>query len=343
MSCNRREIMNILVTGGCGFVGSNVVEYFLSRGHEVYIIDDLSRPGEGAWRNFQALTSKHPDVLFAQEDVLNIDVFEPYPVDLIIHLAAQTAMTTSLEEPEADFLTNAYGTFKVLEFAREKKAMVLYTSTNKVYGHLSWMPLEESEKRWDFLDLKAKRVGISESCPLDFEGPYGCSKGTGDQYCLTYANTYGVPAVVFRMSGIYGPSQWATEDQGWVTWIVKQCMEGKPINIFGDGKQVRDILYIDDLLRAMDLAIQRIDLTKGQAFNIGGGRDNSISILELLNLMKEWGYAPSEITYGPWRSADQKVYITDFGKARRFFNWEPQVSAREGIGRLVEWLKSLSS
>jgi CDP-paratose 2-epimerase len=314
----------------------------------VTIFDNLSRPGGGARRNIEYLTGKYKDnprFKFVLGDIRELEQLERVMegVDVVFHVAAQTAMTTSIENPVEDFEINARGTFNVLEAARNAGSapILLYTSTNKVYGNLTRQRVElvEKDKRWDFAEEKY-REGIDENYPLDFEGPYGCSKGIGDAYFLDYARTFGLKTVVFRMSAIYGTGQHPTEDQGWVAWFIRRAMENKPVTIYGDGKQVRDILFITDLLNAFDRAVEKIDVTKGQVYNIGGGRENSLSILELLELMEgELGIKPSGVDFGPWRLADQKVYISNTAKARRDFGWAPKVSKEEGIARLFRWLK----
>jgi len=339
---------SVLITGGAGFVGSNLTEYYLSKEYRVTIFDNLSRPGGGAEKNIEYLMNKYkdtPNFDFVQHDVRNLGQLREAmkDVDAIFHLAAQTAMTTSIEKPEDDFETNARGTFNVLEAIRgsDSDPVIIYTSTNKVYGDLTRKPVKllEQEKRWDFAD-KVYSKGIDEDYPLDFGGPYGCSKGIGDAYCLDYARTYGLKTVVFRMSGIYGMGQYPTEDQGWVAWFIRCAMERKPITIYGDGKQVRDILFITDLLQVFDMALDNIEQAKGQTYNIGGGRNNSISILELLKFLPEHlCIEPSEVRFGPWRLADQKVYISNTQKAKRDLDWEPMVSKEEGIRKLYEWMK----
>jgi len=341
-------IKKVLVTGGAGFIGSNLSEHYLSKGCRVIVFDNLSRPGGGAKKNIEYLMNKYkgdPNFDFVQHDVRNLGQLRGVmkDVDVVFHVAAQTAMTTSIEDPVDDFETNARGTCNVLEAARscDSDPVIIYTSTNKVYGDLTRKPVKllEQERRWDFVDNEYFE-GIDEDYPLDFEGPYGCSKGTGDAYCLDYARTFGLKTVVFRMSGIYGMGQYPTEDQGWVAWFIRRAIERKPITIFGDGKQVRDILFITDLLFAFDEAVENIERTKGQAYNIGGGRNNSISILELLEfLAKDLCIEPSEVSFGPWRLADQKVYISNTQKARRELGWEPRVSKEDGIRRLHEWMK----
>lgn len=339
--------MNICVTGGAGFIGSNIADYYLRQGHHVVVLDNLSRPGGGAERNIGHLLGKYGDSRYFQfihGDIRDLGkvITAIKKADVIFHTAAQTAMTTSLDEPVDDFEVNALGTLNVLEAARiiGNTPVTFYLSTNKVYGDLTKEPviLVEKERRWEFEEKYQN--GIDESYPLDFEGPYGCSKGAGDAYCLDYAHTFNSRVIVFRMSGIYGISQYPTEDQGWIAWFVRQAMTKAPINIYGDGKQVRDILYISDLLKAFDAALEKAETTCGQVYNIGGSRANSISILELLEFMNiELGIKPSEVSYQPWRRADQKIYISNTDKALQHFGWKPQVSKDDGIKKLYNWMK----
>ena len=339
--------MKILVTGGAGFVGSNIVNHFIKQGHKVIAFDNLSRPGGGASRNVGGLLAQYGgnnQFEFIYGDVRDwgqvIEVMRG--CEIVFHTAAQTAMTTSLINPTEDFEVNALGTLNILEAARilNNQPIIFYLSTNKVYGDLTKKEIKliEQESRWEF--GKETFNGIGEDYPLDYEGPYGCSKGIGDSYCLDYARTFGLKTVVFRMSGMYGVSQYPTEDQGWVGWFLRQSIEHKPITIYGDGKQVRDILYISDLLRAFDMVLECKGDIYGQPFNLGGGRDNSISILELLSfLTKELSICPSSTQYADWRRADQKVYISNIKKATDTFGWKPVVSKEEGIGKLYQWMK----
>jgi CDP-paratose 2-epimerase len=335
----------VLITGGCGFIGSNLAAHRIELGDDVTVLDNLSRPGGGSRKNLEYLNSKYVSsnrFHFTFGSVYNLGRVSQavYGKDIIFHLAAQTAMTTSIDSPHLDFQTNAMGTFYILEAARRRGSnpIILYTSTNKVYGDLTKrkVELEEQDHRWAFRNI----IGVDESYPLDYEGPYGCSKGTGDSYMLDYARTYGMRTIVFRMSGIYGTSQHATEDQGWVTWIARQCLKHDLVTIYGDGKQVRDILFINDLLRAMDSAVKNANTISGHPFNIGGGKRNSISLLELLGLLKyRFKIEPSEIKYADWRRADQKIYISDITMASLALDWTPDVGIEEGVGRVIDWLK----
>lgn len=335
--------MNVSIIGGAGFIGSNLAEHFIKAGDRVTVLDNLSRPGGGAARNIGQLLSRFGDqFVFLKGDVRDMgQVFKAVrKSDVVLNLAAQTAMTWSLDDPFEDFETNALGMLNVLEAARVvgKDPLIIYTSTNKVYGDLTRQKVElvETPTRWDFKDLPD---GIDESYPLDYEGPYGCSKGCGDAYCLDYARSFSLRTVVFRMSGIYGVSQYPTEDQGWVAWIVRQALLSRPVTIFGDGKQVRDVLYITDLVSAFEKAIDYEGVVAGRVYNIGGGRSNSVSVLELLTLLQEKLHiSPSHVEYADWRRADQKVYISNTAKATRDFDWEPTIDVTTGVLKLLDWL-----
>jgi len=246
-------------------------------------------------------------------------------------------VTTSVRDPREDFDINALGTFNVVEAARraESQPIVLYASTNKVYGKMADVAVAERDGRWAYRDFDG---GIPESRPLEFYSPYGCSKGAGDQYVLDYARIYGLRTVVFRQSCIYGPHQFGIEDQGWVAWFSIQAMRQRPFTIYGDGKQVRDVLFVDDLMSAYEAAIQHIDVTSGQAYNIGGGPENTLSLLELVDLLTaKFGTKPA-FGFDAWRPGDQLVYVSDIAKARADFGWTPRVTASEGIDRLLTWL-----
>lgn len=328
-----------LLTGGAGFIGTNLADHHLSRGDRVVVLDNFSR--EGTEGNVAWLRERHGDRL----EVVRADVRDPpedllpfvEEVDVVFHLAAQVAVTTSVEDPREDFEVNALGTFNVLEAVRASTARptVVYSSTNKVYGGLPDVAVDESGSRYEF---RNRKEGISETRPLDFHSPYGCSKGAGDQYAVDYARIYGLPTVVFRQSCIYGPHQHGVEDQGWVAWFAIRAMTGLPVTIFGDGKQIRDVLHIDDLIAAFDAAVDRIDVTSGEAYNIGGGPANTLSLLELIELLdREYGWTlPYE--FADPRPGDQLVYVSDIRKARRDFGWEPGIGVETGVDSLVSWL-----
>lgn len=334
--------VSTLITGGAGFIGTNYASRLLARGDKVILLDNLSRAGTP--RNIAWLEDAFGKGSF---EFLEADVRDPMAlekavqgVDRIIHLAAQVAVTTSVSDPALDFEVNARGTFNVLEAARksDKKPLVIYASTNKVYGDLEDVQVAEGEQSYYFPDHPQ---GIAESQLLDFHSPYGCSKGTGDQYVRDYHRIYGLPTVVFRQSCIYGPHQFGIEDQGWVAWFVIAAVTGKPITIYGDGKQVRDLLYVDDLLAAYDQAAVHIDKTAGQIYNIGGGPDNTLSIWKQFGplLEKELGQEIPIAREG-WRPGDQRVFIADIRKASRDFDWTPKIGVEEGIGKLFNWVRS---
>ena len=332
---------SVLVTGGAGFVGSNVSSRLLEMGRTVVILDDLSRPG--VERNLRWLRENHPENLrFVPGDIRDPLMVRHVlrGVTEVYHFAAQVAVTTSLDTPRDDFSVNAGGTLNLLESMRamEQPPKLLFTSTNKVYGGLYDVEFEELDTRWAPLDEGLQRFGVGEEKGISLCSPYGCSKGAADQYVLDYARTFGLDAVVFRMSCIYGPRQFGTEDQGWVAHFLLRALEGDEITIFGDGKQVRDILYVDDLVDAMLLAQKSIGRLRGEAFNIGGGASNSTSLLELLGQIGELeGRAPA-VSWAPWRASDQRYYVSDTRRFKRATGWAPKVSAPEGVARLYEWL-----
>jgi CDP-paratose 2-epimerase len=333
--------LNYFITGGAGFIGSNYAARLLERGEKVTIYDNLSRAG--APRNLAWLQEKFGENAFrlVVEDVRDAALLTSASreAEVIVHLAGQVAVTTSVTHPREDFEANALGTFNLLEAARLSgcKPVVIYASTNKVYGGMEDVPVVEEATRWRYADLP---LGCPETQPLDFLSPYGCSKGTGDQYVRDYHRIYGLPTVVFRQSCIYGPRQFGVEDQGWLAWMVIAAVTGRQITIYGDGKQVRDVLHVDDLLNAYDLALDEIDVVKGQVFNLGGGPHNVISIwAEFGPMLEKLLGKPLPVARGDWRPGDQKVFVADIRKAERELGWKPKVGVEEGVGRLFEWVR----
>ncbi len=331
-----------LITGGAGFIGINYASRLLERGDQVTIFDNLSRtgtPGNIEWlkktygeKSFKLIIGDIRDAEALQSAVQDID--------LVLHLAAQVAVTTSVIDPRTDFEINALGTLNVLEAVRQASIQppVIYASTNKVYGNLEDVKVAEGDTSYYFPE---NPEGISESQLMDFHSPYGCSKGAGDQYVRDYHRIFGLPTVVFRQSCIYGPQQFGIEDQGWVAWFVIAAVTGKPITIYGDGKQVRDLLFVDDLLAAYDLAAKNIDKTAGQIYNIGGGKENTLSIWKEFGplLEKELGQE-IPVSRETWRPGDQRVFVADIQKAARDFDWKPEVNVEAGIRKLFDWVRA---
>lgn len=333
--------MSILITGGAGFVGSNLADHFLKQGETVTVFDNLARPG--VERNLEWLQATHGSakLTFIRGDVRDAEsLLAPVAAaKTIYHLAGQVAVTTSVTNPRNDFEVNALGTFNVLEAIRlaGHKPTVVFTSTNKVYGGMEDVVIGETPERYFYQDYPA---GINESHNLDFHSPYGCSKGAADQYVRDYGRIYDIPTVVFRMSCIYGPRQFGTEDQGWAAYFVIASMLGWPITIYGDGKQVRDMLYVKDLVRAFDLVRQKIDVATGQVYNIGGGAKNTIAIWrEFGPILRDIVGHEIPVDFREWRPGDQKVYVSDHSKATRELGWAPEISARQGIEMLAQWVK----
>jgi CDP-paratose 2-epimerase len=330
----------ILVTGGAGFIGTNLAARAAAAGARVVILDDLSRSGVTA--NLARLTEMLPG---ADLRVEVGDIRDPLVVrralsgvDHVFHFAAQVAVTTSVTDPQHDFTVNLGGTITLLEEMRrlDSGATLLFTSTNKVYGDLADVAIERTGDRYQPRDT-VRRHGIGEDRPLSFCSPYGCSKGGADQYVLDYAKTYGLASTVFRMSCIYGPHQCGNEDQGWVAHFLLRAMAGQPITIFGDGRQVRDALYVDDLLDAMELTLEQPEAVLGQAFNIGGGPLNTVSLLELLDLVATLeGHAPT-VRFDDWRIGDQRWYVSDTRKFAAATGWTPRVTVADGVQRLHRW------
>ena len=332
---------NYLVTGGAGFIGSNFVHRLLGRGEHVTIYDNLSRGG--SVRNLEWLRGEFGTDAFelVTADVRDAEALAAAARDaeVIAHLAGQVAVTTSVVEPREDFEINALGTFNALEAARRsgRNPIFLYASTNKVYGGMEEVEIVEAETRWHYRDLQQ---GASESQPLDFHSPYGCSKGSGDQYVRDYARIYDLPTVVFRQSCIYGPRQFGVEDQGWLAWFIIAAVMGRPITIYGDGKQVRDVLHVDDLLNGYDAAVERIDQSAGQVYNMGGGAGNVLAVwTEFGPILERLLGRPIPVARGDWRPGDQRVFYADTRKAERELGWKPKISLEEGIERLFRWVE----
>jgi CDP-paratose 2-epimerase len=331
--------MHFLITGGAGFIGSNYVHRLLRRQEKVTVYDNISR--KGAVRNLQWLQMKFGDKFtFIEGDIRDASLITATATDadIIVHLASQVAVTTSVLHPREDIEVNAMGTFNVLEAARlsQNKPAVLYASTNKVYGGMEHLIIKEEETRYAYRDYPE---GISEDYTLDFHSPYGCSKGTGDQYVRDYARIYNLRTVVFRQSCIYGPRQFGAEDQGWVAWFIIAAVMGYPITIYGNGKQVRDLLFIDDLLDAYDIAVNQIDRVAGQIYNVGGGPANQLSVWsEFQPLLEELVGHPIEVRQAHWRPGDQRIYVSDIRKAKRDLGWAPRIDVGTGIRRLYQWV-----
>jgi CDP-paratose 2-epimerase len=331
----------VLITGGSGFIGTNLAHRILSQGRPVLLFDNLARPG--VEQNLRWLRDTHGKLV----DVAIADVRDPNAVrravqqaGQVFHFAAQVAVTTSLADPVDDFEVNARGTLNVLEAIRAQSTPppLVFTSTNKVYGALEDIGLRRRNQRYEPTDPSLRQTGVSEHRRLDFHSPYGCSKGTADQYVLDYARTYGLQSIVFRMSCIYGAHQFGTEDQGWVAHFLIRALEGHPITLYGDGRQVRDILAVDDLVDAFLLAQSHMGSQSGQAFNIGGGPGNTVSLLELLDLIGELlGHKP-RIEFDAWRTGDQRYYVSDTGKFQRATGWRPRTAVLEGLDGLYRWL-----
>lgn len=331
---------NILITGGAGFIGSNYAARCIARGEKVVIFDNLSRPG--ALSNVEWLkTTYGPEAfLLLTGDVRDEKAMREAAADaeVIVHLAGQVAVTTSVMNPREDFEINARGTFNLLEAARAsgRNPAVLYASTNKVYGGMEDVRVEETETDYRYADFP---MGIPETQPLDFHSPYGCSKGSGDQYVRDYHRIYGLPTVVLRQSCIYGLRQFGVEDQGWVAWFVIAAVTGRPITIYGDGKQVRDVLFVEDLLDAYDAALNHLDVTAGQVYNIGGGPANTMSIwIEFKPILERLLERPIPIASGDWRPGDQRIYVSDIRKAAGDLNWTPRIGVAQGVERLYRWV-----
>lgn len=336
--------MRLLITGGCGFLGSNLALDALARGDELVLFDNLYRDGSREnllWLQEQGIfTFEHGDTRNQNDITRLIQSFKP---DAIFHLAGQVAMTTSIANPRMDFEVNVMGTHNLLEAVRQHApdAIVVYSSTNKVYGDLEQYTYSETDTRYQCNEYPR---GFNEQTQLDFHSPYGCSKGAADQYMLDYARIFGLKTVVFRHSSMYGGRQFATYDQGWIGWFCQKAIEASkgsvkaPFTISGSGKQVRDVLHADDMKRLYMAAVCNIDKARGHAFNVGGGIDNSLSLLELFALLEKISNTKLIYTQLPVRESDQRVFVADVAKAKNLLNWQPLVSAPEGVARMVEWV-----
>lgn len=338
--------MKLLITGGCGFLGSNLAADALVRSDELMVFDNLYRNGSRenlTWLQAQGkFAFEHGDIRNQNDISRIVQVFKP---DAIFHLAGQVAMTTSIANPRMDFEVNVMGTHNLLEAVRQHvpNAIVVYSSTNKVYGDLEQYTYEETETRYRCVEHSH---GFDEHTQLDFHSPYGCSKGAADQYMLDYARVFGLRTVVFRHSSMYGGRQFATYDQGWVGWFCQKAVETsrgqlkQPFTISGTGKQVRDVLHADDMKRLYMAAVEHIDQAQGHAFNIGGGIDNSLSLLELFSLLERLLDIKLDFTRLPVRESDQRVFVADIAKAKQLLGWRPMVSAQDGVARMVDWVSA---
>ncbi len=340
--------MTWLITGGCGFIGSNLADVLLRKGEQVILLDNLSRVG--STENLEWLRSLHgTDWAFVQADIRDADAVEKlireFSPKAIAHLAGQVAMTTSIQNPRMDFEVNAMGTLNVLESVRinSPKSIVLYSSTNKVYGSLEELRYCEAETRYELPDFP---YGLDETLNLDGHSPYGCSKLTGDQYVRDYSRIFGLQTVVFRHSSMYGGRQFATNDQGWIGWFCKKALEmEKPdssyFTISGNGKQVRDVLHAKDLIKVYINAVDNIDKSSGNIYNIGGGTANSLSLIELFRILEELTGFQMRFNKLEWRIGDQKVFIADIRKAERDFLWHPNIRKEQGIRDMLIWSREI--
>jgi len=329
-----------LVTGGAGFIGSNLVSKLLNDGWDVILYDNLSRAGTKKNLEWLKKSKNSSRLTIVIEDVRREKQVKKYvkKVDVVYHLAAQVAVTSSLDNPREDFEINAGGTLNVLEAARKTKhkPIVVYSSTNKVYGSQGNSRYKEGDTR--YLNLTYP-MGINEEVSLDFHSPYGCSKGVADQYTRDYYRIFGLPTIVFRQSCIYGNRQMGFEDQGWMAHFIISVLLGRPLTVFGDGKQVRDALYVDDLISAFLKATDGINKTKGEIYNIGGGVKNSISLLEFIRILEKRFGKKIRLKFGKERIGDQKVFISDNSKLEKSLNWKPKVELEEGIEKLIVWVE----
>jgi CDP-paratose 2-epimerase len=328
----------ILITGGAGFIGCNAARFFRARNWSVTVLDNLSRQGTeknlGWLREATTFDFERADI----RDRAAVDrILAQGRFDAVLHLAAQVAVTTSVVDPGTDFAVNALGTFHVLDAIRRycPEAVFINASTNKVYGKIVGAEYELSGSRYAYAN---RPFGISESEPLDFLSPYGCSKGAADQYALDFARIYQIPATSFRQSCIYGPRQFGVEDQGWVAWFAIASLLGRDITIYGDGKQVRDVLHVEDLVRAYEAAIRSPDKVAAQAFNVGGGPRQILSLLDLIAMLEERFKRRIPLRWDEWRPGDQRIYVSDIRKLDTVLGWKPEIDVTSGISQLIDWV-----
>ncbi|WP_274425848.1 NAD-dependent epimerase/dehydratase family protein [Chelativorans sp. YIM 93263] len=334
----------VVITGGSGFIGCNVAESFLRDGRDVVILDNLSRPGVRQnldWLKANYGERVHPLIA----DIRDLEAIEPVlkEAGAVFHFAAQTAVTTSLSDPFEDFEVNARGTLNILETLRRagRRTPVIFASTNKVYGALEDLEMMELDDSCMPISGDVQHQGISESRSLSFCTPYGCSKGVADQYMVDYAASFGIPTAVLRMSCVYGPRQFGTEDQGWVAHFLIRALEGEPITVFGNGKQVRDILHVADAVTAYRLVLDHIDTAHGQVFNLGGGMHNAVSLRIVLQEIRHITGLKPAVEWADWRPGDQHYFVSDTARLRRQFGWSATIGWREGLRQLFAWLRDV--
>ena len=331
--------MNIFITGGAGFIGTHTANFYLKGGNKVTVFDNFSR--KGTRENVRWLEKEYGvrSMKVIDGDVRDFEKLKEsiHGHDVIIHLAGQVAVTTSVVNPREDFQINSLGTFNVLESVRlfAPNSILLFASTNKVYGGMEEIKIIKKGKKYIYRDLPG---GISESQNLDFHSPYGCSKGTADQYVRDYHRIYGLKTVVFRQSCIYGTHQFGIEDQGWVSWFTIASVLGMPITVYGDGMQVRDVLFVKDLVRAYDTAVINIGKAAGKIYNVGGGPEFTLSLLELLVLLEKKLGKKIPYTSADWRPGDQPVYVSNISKINNELGWKPKIDVAEGTSRMIDWI-----
>lgn len=330
----------ILITGGAGFIGVNSAQSFAQAGWQVVVLDNLSR--KGADLNLAWLQAQSPQITFEQADIRDAErmaeIVRQQQPDVLLHLAAQVAVTTSVLDPREDFQINALGTFNLLEAVRlhSPHTFFINASTNKVYGKMAELGVVERNGRYEYESLQS---GVTEGQNLDFHSPYGCSKGVADQYTIDYSRVYDLQSVTLRQSCIYGPRQFGIEDQGWVAWFTIAALLNKEITVYGDGKQIRDVLHVEDLVAAYHAAIQHRDTVSGTAINVGGGPDNTLSLLELLEYLETTLGKKITPLWDDWRPGDQPVFVCDLSRAKQLMSWTPAISVDQGVVKLINWVE----